>query len=171
MGKILYLLFLIFSIIIFNINCKECPREKPILNLLTSDCVMDYCTEDEFSNQKCYVSNQIIKKQWINQFLYETEISSPIYSSMGTNDEGDVFFESSLGTPYSSKTLFTLKNDGREYLDGFKKNTIDLGNSMYSKCGNGAIVTINKHKCYMKLSYNESLEMYDFDDKKYTFSN
>ena len=42
---------------------------------------------------------------------------------------------------------------------------------MYSKFGNGAIVTINEHKCYMKLSANESLELFDFDDKKFTFAN
>jgi hypothetical protein len=90
---------------------------------------------------------------------------------MGTNDEGNIFFESSLGTPYSTKKLFKFKNDGREYIDGIKRNIINLGNNMFSKFGTGAVVTINQHKCYMKFASNESLEFYDFDDKKYTFAN
>jgi hypothetical protein len=131
---------------------------------------MTYCTLEEFASQKCTISNSVVKKQWINEFLYETEKTSPIYSSIGTSNQGDVFFESSLGTPYSTKRLFTLKDDGREYIDGIKKNIINSGNNMYSKFGIGAVVTINDHRCYMKLSHNESLEMYDFDDKKYTFA-
>ena len=162
--------FLIISLFTTYINCAECPRDKPILNSKTGNCEMTYCTLEEYSSQKCTISNSVIKKQWINEFLYETEKSSPIYSSIGTSNQGDVFFESSLGTPYSTKRLFTLKDDGREYIDGIKKNIINSGNNMYSKFGIGAVVTINAHRCYMKLSHNESLEMYDFDDKKYTFA-
>jgi hypothetical protein len=132
---------------------------------------MEYCTKEEYASRQCEVTNPVIKTQWINEFLYETEKSSPIYSSIGTNNEGDVFFESSLGTPYSTKRLFTLKDDGREYIDGIKRNIVNLGNNMFSKFGTGAVVTINQHKCYMKFASNESLEFYDFDDKKYTFAN
>ena len=165
-----YLSFFIFSLIIYHTNAAECPRDRPILNSRTGNCEIKYCTMEEFSSEVCIISNSIAKKQWINDFLYETEKESPIYSSIGTNNEGDVFFESSLGTPYSTKKLFTLKVDGREYIDGIKRNIINLGNDMYSKSGIGAVVTINNHKCYLKLSFNESIEMYDFDDKKYTFA-
>ena len=63
-----------------------------------------------------------------------------------------------------------MKNDGREYIDGIKTYRINSGNYFYSTYGQGAIVTINTHKCYLKISPNESIEMFDFDDKKYTFS-
>ena len=167
-----FISFLIFSLLFIQINCSaQCPRDKPIFKSSKNACVMEYCTKEEYASRQCEVTNPVIKTQWINEFLYETEKSSPIYSSIGTNNEGDVFFESSLGTPYSTKRLFTLKDDGREYIDGIKRNIVNLGNNMFSKFGTGAVVTINQHKCYMKFAANESLEFYDFDDKKYTFAN
>ena len=180
--SLLYISFIILSLLILQINCSEgnsqnfkpfkvCPIDKPIQKPSTGECVMEYCTEAQYSNLECNVTNPVIKKQWINEFLYERESSPKIYSSIGTNDEGDVFFESSLGVPYSTKKLFTLKSDGREYIDGIKRNVVNLGNDMFSGFGTGAVVTINGHKCYMKLASNGSLEMYDFDDKKYTFAN
>ena len=165
---LLSLLFLIISLNMFQIITAECPRDKPILNTLTGNCVLDYCTPEEYASKKCIVSNSVVQKQWINEFLYETEKTSPIYSSIGHSGAGDVFFESSLGVPYSTKRLFTLKDDGREYIDGILRNTVNLGNDMSSKFGIGVVVTINSHQCYLKLS--ESIEMYDFDDKKYTFA-
>ena len=176
--SLLYISILIISLEILQINCgykfnepfKVCPIDKPILKPETNECVMEYCTPKQYSDLECNVTNPVIKKQWINEFLYETEKSSKIYSSIGSSGEGDVFFESSLGEPYSTKKLFTLKSDGREYIDGIKRNVVNLGNDLFSGFGAGAVVTINGHKCYMKLS-NESIEMYDFDDKKYTFAN
>ena len=154
-----------------NVQYRECSRDKPVQKLSTGECVLEYCTAQQYSNLECNVTNPVIKKQWINEFLYETEKSLPIYSSIGTDDEGDVFLETNLGMPYSTKRLFTLKSDGREYIDGIKRNIINLGNNYFSKSGEGVVVMINGHKCYMKLAANESLEMYDFDDKKYTFAN
>ena len=166
--------FLFFSLII-QLNAEsskeDCPLDKPIYKSSTDTCVMEYCTKAQYDNEECKVANSVIEKQWINEFLYETEASLPIYSSIGGNDQGDVFFESSSGLPFSQKKLFTLKSDGREYIDGIKRNIINLGNDKFSNFGTGAVVTINGHKCYMKLAANESLEMYDFDDKKYTFAN
>ena len=153
------------------IKCdSDCPRDKPVYKPSTEECTLEYCTEEQYTINECIIKNTIIKTQFISQFLYQTENNFPIYSSIGTNDEGDLFFESSLGKPYSQKTISTLKNDGREYIDGIKTYRINSGNYFYSTYGQGAIVTINTHKCYLKISPNESIEMFDFDDKKYTFS-
>ena len=150
------------------LTIKECPEDRPILNPETQECTLQYCTEEDYTNKKCIVSNSVIKKQWINEFLYSTEERSPIYSSFGRNSDGDIYFESSLGNPYSQKKIFTLKSDGREYIDGLRRNEINLDSNLYGTKGNGVIVEINGHKCYLKLSNYESVEMYDFDDKKYT---
>ena len=180
--KYFYAVFLFFWLCLnLNfINCdsssnfkpfKECPREKPVQEPLTGECVMKYCKESQYKNLECNITNPVIKKQYLSQFLYEEENSVPIHSSFGTNDLGDIYFQSGLGDPFSKQTIFTLKENGREYIDGIKRNTINSGNNMFSKFGTGEVVTINDHKCYLKLSANESLEMYDFDDKKYTFAN
>ena len=171
--QIFFIIFSIFYLLNFSIKCdyKECPIEKPILNTTSGECFIGYCTKAQYSSLECNITNKIIKKQYLNQFLYVTEKSFPIYSSIGTDSEGDIFLETNNGLPYSTKQLFTLESDGREYTDNIKINTINSGNTMFSKSGNGAVVTINGNKCYMKLSSNESLEMYDFDLKKYTFAN
>jgi hypothetical protein len=183
--NLLLFLFFFSFLIINNANCdtesenipknfkpyKECPIEKPVFKPLTGICVMEYCTFDQYKSLECNITNPVIRTQFINEFLYGTEKSFPIYSSFGTNDLGEAFFENNMGLPLSQKTIYTLKSDGREYIDGIKKNIINSGNNMYSKFGSGAIVTINEHKCYMKFSANESLEFFDFDDKKYTFAN
>ena len=69
-----------------------------------------------------------------------------------------------------NKKVGTIKNLIEEALteltNGAYKSKED--SNLYSKEGNGAIVKINGHKCYLKLSYNESIELYDFDEEKYT---
>ena len=172
--KIIFLFLYLFLLTIVpiqnqqNLELIECPEDKPVYKKLTKTCVLEYCTEEEYSNQICIITNPIIKKQFLGDFLYTSENGNPIYSSFGRNAEGDIFLESSLGIPYSQKKIYTLKNDGREYLDGVRINTINMNSNLYSKNGIGAIVNINNHKCYLKLSNNEAIEFYDFDDKKYT---
>ena len=75
----------------------ECPEDKPVLKTATKTCVLEYCTEEEYSNQICIITNPIVKKQLLGDFLYTTENGSPIYCSYGRNDEGDIFMESTLG--------------------------------------------------------------------------
>jgi len=104
----------------------------------------------------------------LDEFPYSTEAAFPIYSSIGTNENGDLFIESSSGKPYSKKSIISLKENGREYIDGIQKQVMNSKSNLYSTYGDVAIITINDHKCYLKISYNESIEMYDFDDKKYT---
>ena len=171
-----YFFFLFLFILLFQVaqvnsdsNYKECPKDKPVLKK-SGECVMEYCTKEQYDNLDCNITNPVIQKQFLNQYLYITEKSLPISTSIGTNDLGDIFFESSSGYPLSTKKIFTLENDGREYIDGVKINNINSGNDLFSKNGNGAVVTINDHKCYLKLSSNESIEMFDFDIKKYTYT-
>ena len=158
----------------FQVNCdslnQECPRNQPILKS-TGECVMDFCTKEQYANSECNIANSIVKEQFITEFLYTTEKSLPIFSSMGTNENGDIFFEASSGLPFSTKTHFTYESDGREYIDGILKNVINSGNNFFSTNGDGAAITINSHKCYLKLSANQSIEMFDYDIKKYTFAN
>ena len=166
-------LFYIFTNI-FLINCdytsnKECPRNQPILKS-SGECVK-YCSKEQYDNSECIIANSIIEKQFISDFLYTTENSELIFTSIGTNELGYLFFEASPGLAYSTKTIFTLNQNGREYIDNLKINKINNGNNMFSTNGNAAVVNISNHQCYLKLSANQSIEMYDYDIKKYTFVN
>ena len=57
----------------------------------------------------------------LDEFPYSTEAAFPIYSSIGTNENGDLFIESSSGKPYSKKSIITLNEKGREYIEGIPK--------------------------------------------------
>ena len=151
-----------------NSSIKICPVNKPVFVVSKNSCSLEYCIDEQYTNNKCIVTNPNVKTQFLGEFLYATENGSPIYSSFGRNSDGDIYFESSLGNPYGQKKIFTLKSDGREYIDGLRRNVINMDSSLYSTDGIGAIVEINSHKCYLKLSNYEALEMYDFDDKKFT---
>ena len=144
-------------------SIKECPVDKPVYVASKNDCFLIHCPLEDYSNNKCFVTNPTVKKQLLGEFLYSSENRSPIYTSFGRNSDGDIFMECSLGDPYSQKHIYTLKSDGREYIDGIRKNEINMDSNLYSKNGVGAIVSVNSHKCYLKLSYYESIEMYDFD--------
>ena len=123
-----------------------------------------------FENKRCNVSSVVIKKQWIGEFPYISHGNTPIYSTLGQNEDGDIFFESNLGDPFSNRKIYTLKENGRGYIDGIPGQILDLNSSLYSTYGNGAIAKINGHKLYLRLSYHETLELYDFDEKKYTYA-
>ena len=146
---ILLLLCLNFEICEVDQNQIECPEDKPVFKTLTKECVLEYCTQDDYSNNRCIITNPVVKKQILGDFLYSTEAGNPIYSSYGRSGDGDIFFESSLGNPYSQKKIYTLKSDGREYIDGIRINTINMDSNLYSTNGIGTIVNINNHKCYL----------------------
>ena len=154
-------------------NCENndydpdnCPVEKPISK--NNICVLEHCTEEEFENKVCNISSSVIKNQWIGDFPYISHPEVPIYSTLGKSVDGDIFFESNLGNPQSVRNIYTLKENGRGYIDEMPGQIINLNSTLYSKDGNGIIININGHKCYLRLSYNETVEMYDFNENKYT---
>ena len=165
-----------FSFVPGTKNCEinqtnyydQCPEDKPILK--DGKCVLDYCTKEDFDTKKCNISSPIIQKQWIGEFPYVSSMNGPLYSTFGQSSNEDIFFESNLGNPFTDRKIFTLNENGRGYIDGVPGQIINLNSNLYSTYGNGAIVKINKHKLYLRLSYHETIELYDFDEKKYTFA-
>jgi len=106
-------------------NCEEknkvydndnCPEDKPVAK--NNNCDLTYCTTEEYENKICNISNPVIKKQWIDDFPYVIHKGESIYSTLGRNDEGDLFFEANIGNPFSDRKIYTLKNNGRGYMDG-----------------------------------------------------
>ena len=48
-------------------NCDN--RSEPILLKESNECVMKYCTEEEFNNKICIKDNDIIRTQWLNNII------------------------------------------------------------------------------------------------------
>ena len=156
-----------------NKDENKCPKEKPILK--NNQCLLEHCTEEEYENEMCKISNKIIKTQFIGDYPYVYQPEIPIYSTLGKSVDGNIFFESNLANPKSVRYIYALKENGRGYIEKESESripgkTINLNSNLYSKGGNGAIVNINGHKCYLLLSNNETIEMYDFDEDKNTYA-
>ena len=156
---------------IITIKCEqECPIDNPIFKNATNSCVIDYCTNEQFNNKECIISNKIIKKQWMNDISIFGISNSPIYHSIGKGTNNDSFFEANFEK--NQKIFYSLENDGRGFMDEsqFKHLTYNNINNLFNTYGNSALFTFNNHKCFFKISFYESIEVYDLVEKKFTNS-
>ena len=104
--------FLYIFIIIFLLNkslLQDCPRDKPILK--SNICQSIYCTQEEYSQGICTISNDIIKIQWLNNFhtfdkLYMSHIS------VTQNSNGDLFLSSQKIVDDFDKYMFGFDSEG-----------------------------------------------------------
>lgn len=152
-----------------TIKCEnECDIEEPIYKKSSNNCILEYCTKEQFDNEECIISNEIIKKQWLNNVIIMSKSNNPIYPSIGTGTNNDLLFEST--NDKNEKIFYSLEEEGRGYLDESQLNSIKINtpNNMFNTYGNSLLFTINEHKCLLKLSFYESIEIYDLVDKKYT---
>ena len=76
MGKIQHYKFIGFHLVLQlclmtfipnNYAECSCERENPIFK--DGQCQLIYCTETEFKNNICSIDNEIIKSQWLNNFI------------------------------------------------------------------------------------------------------
>ena len=47
---------------------NECDRNAPIL-LSDGTCTLKYCSDEEYENNVCTISNEIIKTQWLTNII------------------------------------------------------------------------------------------------------
>ena len=84
--------------------------------------------------------------------------------------ENDLIFEGNIGSPYSERNLYFLDENSRGYYEGIPDKVFNLESDLFSTHGNGALFNISDHKTFMKLSYYETIEIYDFKEDKYTIA-
>ena len=100
---------LIFQTIFISLNYKNfikcvCPKDNPIR--VNGDCKSQYCIESDFKNGICSIENEIMKTQWLNNFIIFDEYKYR-FNSMAINEKGDFIFEtSSEETPVNGVRLF-----------------------------------------------------------------
>ena len=106
--------FIWFVFFIFNsiyLKAEECPKEAPILNK-EKECLLKYCTKEEYEKEECKINNKIIETQWINNII-EIGHNKSRYPNFASFQNGD-FILSINGYPHSqNKILYGLKNNGR----------------------------------------------------------
>jgi len=153
------------------IKCEdECPLDKPIYDNETNSCTLKYCTKEQFENEECIISNKIIKEQWLSRILHISNTTKMIYPTIALGTNNDLFFETNIGR--TRKIFYSMEENGRGFMDESQFNYIEFNNNnnIFTTYGNSALVTINNNKCFFKLSFYESIEMYDLVEKKYTIN-
>ena len=127
---IIYLLFLIKKI------NNECEKDTPIL--FNGECENIYCTEEQFNNKECIISNSNLKIQWLSKInTFEIDAYSLEIIEMPNKDIIFLFF-SYLNSLY----IYGLKNSGQKYFnndfisfdyeeENFKGVGLSINNKLY----------------------------------------
>ncbi|MBO6243886.1 MAG: hypothetical protein J6O41_04905, partial [Clostridia bacterium] len=145
-----------------------CPKEKPILK--GGICVLKYCTKEEYENKTCILSNPVVKTQWIGDFPYVNSLDKPLYSTFGQMSNDDILLETNIGNPFSERKIYTLNKNGRSFSGELSYDTIKLNSDFFSTNGIGTLFKINGQINFMRLSPYETLELYDLNEEKYTYT-
>ena len=159
-----------------NFSKCSCDREKPIYK--NGECQSIYCTESEFRSNICSIENDIIKEQWLNNFIVFNEYNYRFTNKI-INDEGDFILITS--PMYSGIRLFyVLKKNGSFYFKNddnqeisTKKIEVKDGDSIsirsYSqvfliRAKNNSLLNTNKQFLVSISSFLGYFELYDLED-------
>ena len=107
------LLFHLFHLIIM----EDCEKEFPI-KLSNGECVLQYCTKEDYESKECSINNTIIRTQFPNNIIIVGEISFR-YLNFITFSNKDMMFETSSFPMNNKRIFYGLKQNGRYY---FKKS-------------------------------------------------
>ena len=167
--EIFYLL-----IIISQILSQPCERNFPIIK--EGNCVLDYCTDNEFNNKTCIKDNKIIKTQWLNNIIWIGNRDFR-YVNLASNSNGDLIIETSSNQNSAERKFYGIKEDGQPYFSNNQYiNSIIISDQEGSDNGRygGEIffVKINEenagNKEYLVIVGfdNQYIELYDLENNR-----
>ena len=162
------LLILFITLSSFVIKCEECPKDFPIYNTLKGNCSLEYCTESQFEEGICIISNSIIKTQWINSITILSTSNDPqTYSNIGIDTNGNILIQSFIDK--NRKIYYSIEKDGNSYFKDnshfYFFNNTENGGFLYNHYYPlGVLSTLNSHRYFYSFSYNESLQIYDLNE-------
>ena len=161
---------IIIQIITPYFSVSECDYHTPIRNTINNECIIGECLISDFENNICIIDNQIVKTQWINNFIIREDYDYidfclslngdliSLITTYQTTSPSRIFFhiEGENGRGYFSNSdedipffEFTYNGEGREHLSVFILK-------LYNNSGNQEYI--------MSISANnEYVELYDFD--------
>ena len=107
----------IFQIIFISLNYKkfiksDCPKDNPIK--IDGECKSQFCSENDFKSGICKIENEIIKTQWLNNFIVFDEYRYR-FNSMTISKKEDFILETSSEELNGVRLFFGLKKNGRYY--------------------------------------------------------
>ena len=120
-------IFIIFFYLLKNfLQEEECPKDSPIK--YNNICQLKYCTESEYINDKCIISNSLIKKQWLNNIILIGDISfkyvNPLFDfnnnlKILSSPYDDINKTSEI---YKIRIFYGIKSNGRTLFYNYRTN-------------------------------------------------
>ena len=167
-------------------NFVKCNCEKEIPIKKDGQCQLIYCTETEFNNNICSIDNDIIKTQWLNNFIIINEENSRYrFTGMVITDEGDLIIETSPEETNGKRLFSRLKKNGRPYYKNNNQEEI-LSRSLVVPDGDSGAMRYESQIFLVKINndnfdenkqflvsislYLGFLEIYDLDSNNLTFN-
>ena len=165
-----------------NFTECNCTRENPIYK--NGQCQSIYCTETEFKNNICSIENDILKIQWLNNFIVFDEYNYRFTNKI-INDNGDFILITS--PMYSGVRLFyVLKKNGAFYFknndnkeistktiivkDGDSISIRSYSQVFFIKIKNNSLINANKQYLVSISSFFGYFELYDLEDENLIIS-
>ena len=154
-------------------------RSKPILLPSNNECVMKYCTDEDFENNICIKNNSIIRTQWLNNIIQfgDQNCRFPKIVKYSPGEDIVVVCQIFPEKSYSSY-FYGLKENGRPLFikDGKEtpynplNNYIDSEDGKSNYCYDSEFLMIKKEperKDYLlKIGLNNDfIELYNFENK------
>ena len=124
--KFLKLNFLIitlfFSLLITPIK-NECNRTNPIL-LSNGSCALSYCSDEDYENKTCIISNEIIKTQWLSNIIKIGDKDFR-YVNFASYSNGSMIVETTAHPGNKYRYFFGLKSNGLPFFDNSNHYSIE----------------------------------------------
>ena len=88
-NKYSFLLIIIFFISSYynSQETRECPKERPIKNNGNGQCELIPCSEENIENGDCFIENEKVKIQWLNNIIISKEIDFYSFAAASYNKE------------------------------------------------------------------------------------
>ena len=106
MKNVFYICFLFILKLAFNL---ECDRSAPIFQ--NGFCRLIFCSEAQFHNGECIISNELIKTQWLTNIIWIGEKNSR-FINFANYSNGDMVVETSPAPGSNKRFFYGLKADG-----------------------------------------------------------
>ena len=116
---------IIFQQVILSFTQSECDYHTPIRETNSNNCIAGECTIAQYQSGECIVENEIIKTQWINNFItYEDGIDFD-YIDIATSSDGNLLVISTTSDESGviHRIYINLNDNGRgNFIEEFTEN-------------------------------------------------
>ena len=118
-----FVIILCFYLLITPVK-NECNRSIPIL-LEDGTCGLAYCSASDYESEKCIVSNEIIKTQWLTNIIRIGDKDFR-YVNFATFSNGSMIIETTSFPGNKYRYFFGLQSNGLPFFKNSNHYSIEI---------------------------------------------